>query len=51
MTYKNIKTGFVFDSPCEINAEGWVKLDPPVIEKKKDDKAEKPAAKKRTSKE
>ena len=50
MTYKNIKTGFVFNNPCEINAEGWVKLDPPVNKTTKADKAEKPV-KKRTSKE
>lgn len=36
MRYKNTKKGFVFDSPCEIKAEGWVKLDPkPAPEEKK----------------
>lgn len=44
MTYKNTKTGFVFNSPCEIKAEGWVKLDPqPTID-------EKPVKPKRTKK-
>lgn len=46
MTYKNTKTGFVFNSPCEIKAEGWVKLDPqPTITEEKEEK--KPVNKKR----
>ena len=49
MKYKNIKTGFVFDSQCEIKAEGWVKLDPqPVITEEK--KADKPVRTRRTKK-
>lgn len=47
MTYKNTTTGFVFSSPCEIKAEGWVKLDPqPTIKEEKEIKP----VKKRTRK-
>lgn len=39
MKYRNIKTGFVFDSPCEIKAEGWEKLIPSVsVSKEKETK-------------
>lgn len=39
MKYKNTKTGFVFDSPCELKGEDWVKLSPsPVKEEKTEDK-------------
>lgn len=48
MTYKNTKTGFVFDSPCEIKAEGWELLNPsPILEKEKEVK---PVRAKRTKK-
>lgn len=48
MTYKNTKTGFVFNTECEIKAEGWVKLDPqPIITEEKE---EKPVKTKRTKK-
>lgn len=34
MKYRNVKTGFVFETSCEIKGEGWVKLDPqPTISK------------------
>ena len=33
MKYKNLKTGFVFETACEIHGEGWVKLDPQPITK------------------
>ena len=47
MKYKNTKTGFVFDSPCVIKAEGWEILDPrPTIEEIK----EKPVKSKRNKK-
>ena len=47
-TYKNTKTGFVFNSPCEIKAEGWVKLNPKPFSNEKESKEEKPV--KKTSK-
>lgn len=34
MKYKNLKTGFIFETPCEVKAEGWVKLDPQPKEEK-----------------
>lgn len=27
MTYKNIKTGFVFNSSCEIKGADWIKVE------------------------
>lgn len=48
MTYKNTKTGFVFNSPCELKGEDWVTLNPsPVNEKEVE---EKPVKSKRTKK-
>ena len=47
MKYKNTKTGFVFDSPCEIQAEGWEKLNPSPVKEVKEDK---PVRAKRTKK-
>lgn len=47
MKYKNVKTGFVFATTCEIKGEGWVRLDPsPVIKEKE----EKPKTTKRVKK-
>ena len=47
MTYKNTKTGFVFNSPCELNGKDWVKItsSPEPIPKE-----EKKPVKKRTKK-
>lgn len=28
MRYKNSKTGYIFDTECEIKGQDWVKLDP-----------------------
>ena len=49
MIYKNTKTGFVFNSPCEIKAEGWEVLNPAPSSKEKEEKEVKPV-KKRTKK-
>lgn len=39
MTYKNVKTGFIFETSCEIKAEDWVKLDSqPTISEKEEEK-------------
>lgn len=46
MKYKNTKTGFVFDTPCELNGQDWVKLSP----EPKKEKEEKPVKPKRTKK-
>lgn len=45
MKYKNVNTGFTFESKSEIKGEGWVKLDP-LPEEIKEETKEKP--KKRT---
>jgi len=29
MKYQNTKTGFVFDTPCELKGDDWVKLPSP----------------------
>ena len=41
MTYKNRRTGFVFDSPCEVKGEEWECLTPSSL-KKEEDKPVKP---------
>jgi hypothetical protein len=47
--YKNIKTGFIFSTECELNGEDWVKLSPaPVITEEKEVEEEKPVNKKRS---
>ena len=44
MKYRNIKTGFVFDSPCELKGADWEKIPTAPI------KEEKPVKAKRTKK-
>lgn len=51
--YKNIKTGFVFSTECELQGEDWEKLSPsPVITKETvaEEVEEKPVKTKRTKK-
>lgn len=39
MKYRNTKTGFVFDTPCTIKAEGWEVLNPqPSVKAEKEEK-------------
>lgn len=47
MTYKNTKTGFVFNSPCELKGQDWVKLN---SASSLNEKEEKKPVKKRTKK-
>lgn len=48
MRYQNTKTGFVFETPCELNGEDWVKLPSPSPKVK--EKEEKPVRAKREKK-
>lgn len=48
-TYKNTLTGFVFETPCEVKAEGWETLSPKPITKAAKEE-EKPVRTKRTKK-
>lgn len=44
MKYKNTKTGFVFETPCELNGADWEKISTaPIKKEKKSD--EKPVVK------
>lgn len=49
MKYKNLETGFIFESKSEISAEGWVKLDPQPT-KKVEESEEKPKRKRTVKK-
>ncbi|MDO4800613.1 MAG: hypothetical protein Q4A15_00460 [Prevotellaceae bacterium] len=47
MTYKNIKTGFMFDTPCDLKGADWIKVESaPIIVK--EEKEKKPVKKKVT---
>lgn len=48
MTYKNTKTGFVFDTPCELKGADWVEMPGPSPKVK--EKEEKPAKTKKEKK-
>ena len=50
MTYKNTKTGFVFNSPCELKGADWVQVVSSPTPLIKEEKAEKKPVKKRTKK-
>jgi len=51
MIYKNTKTGFVFETPCEVKAEGWENLSPkPITKAVKEEKDVKPVRTRRTKK-
>lgn len=39
MKYQNTKTGFVFETPCELSGEDWVKMpSPSSVVKEKEEK-------------
>lgn len=48
MKYQNTKTGFVFDTPCELKGEDWVLLPGPSSKvKEKENKPVKPKKEKK----
>ena len=49
MTYKNIKTGFVFNSPCVLSGADWIKVESAPVLVKAEEK--KKPVKKKVSKE